>query len=255
MDDERIEEIKVDFPEAANYELRMTIGPGTLNLTPNSGGLWVDGTYRDPTGSIPSRVTLVGGSLHITQERRSLRSLRKSPEFNLKIGDTHPFTVDIDGGANVLDCDFGGLPITAFKSQLGAGKIHFNASKPNPVPMDRLKVAAGAADFRITNLANFNAAEIELEGGAASFAFDFGGTLQRDCHAKITTGVASVEITIPRSTAVKLISKTSMGSRDIGDGFITREGGFWTEAAVAGNSPVLSIEASASMGSLRVRLV
>jgi hypothetical protein len=120
MGEERVEEIKVDFPEASSYELRMTIGPGTLKLAPKPGGTWVEGTYRDPSNSIPSRVSLSGGSLHISQERKSLRSLRRSPEFDLHIGDAHPFSLDIDGGANVLECDFGGLPITSFESQLGA---------------------------------------------------------------------------------------------------------------------------------------
>lgn len=255
MGEERIEEIKVDFPEASSYELRMTIGPGTLKLAPKPGGPWVEGTYRDPSDSIPSRVTLSGGSLHISQERKSLRSLRRSPEFDLRIGDTKTFSLDIDGGANVLECDLGGLPITSFESQLGAGKIRYNASAPNPVAMDRLKISAGAADFTIKNIANFNASEVAIDGGAASFRIDFGGELKRDCHAKITTGVASVEITIPKTTAVKLTTQTAMGSRDVGDGFITRAGGFWSEAAVREEGPVLTIEASASMGSLKVRLV
>jgi hypothetical protein len=255
MEQERVEEIKVDFPEASSYELRMSIGPGTLRLRPQPGGSWVDGTYRDPSGSIPSRVSLSGGSLHISQERKSLRSLRRSPEFDLKVGDAHPFAVDIDGGANVLECDFGGLPITSFQSQLGAGKIRYDASAPNPVELDHLRVSAGAADFTIKHLANFNAADIVIDGGAASFRIDFGGELRRDCHAKISTGVASVEITIPKTTAVKLTTHTAMGSRDIGDGFITRSGSFWSEAAVNESGPVLTLEASASMGSLKVRLI
>lgn len=254
MGEERVEEIKVDFPEASSYELRMTIGPGTLKLAPKPGVTWVEGTYRDPSDSIPSRVTLSGGSLHISQDRKSLRSLRRSPEFDLRIGDAHPFSLDIDGGANVLECDFGGLPITTFESQLGAGKIRYDASAPNPVAMDRLRISAGAADFTIKNIANFNAASVAIDGGAASFRIDFGGDLKRDCHAKITTGVASVEITIPKTTAVKVTTQTAMGSRDIGDGFFTHEGGFWSDAALDGNGPLLTIEASASMGSLKVRL-
>jgi hypothetical protein len=121
--------------------------------------------------------------------------------------------------------------------------------------MDRLKISAGAADFTIRNIANFNAAEVAIDGGAASFHINFGGELKRDCHAKITTGVASVEITIPKTTAVKVTTQTTMGSRDIGDGFFTHEGGFWSDAALDGDGPLLTIEASASMGSLKVRLV
>jgi hypothetical protein len=255
MSNERVEEIKVAFPEAPSYELRMSIGPGSLKLVPNAGGPWVEGVYRDPSGSIPSRVSLSGGSLHISQERKRLRSLRRSPEFDLRVGDAHPFSVDIDGGASSLDCDFGGLPITSFVSQLGAGKIRYRASAPNPESMDLLKISAGAADFTITGLANFNAGRVEIDGGAASLRIDFSGTLRRDCFAKISTGVASVEIDIPHGVAAQITTQTALGHREIGDGFVTRAGGFWTEEALREQTPLLTIEASANLGSLKLRLV
>jgi hypothetical protein len=81
-----------------------------------------------------------------------------------------------------------------------------------------------------------------------------GGQLQRDCQARISTGVASLTITLPLGLAARIKANTALGSINIGDGFITRSGGYWTEAALKEEVPVLTLEANASLGSLKVRI-
>jgi hypothetical protein len=120
-------------------------------------------------------------------------------------------------------------------------------------PMQRFKLETGATDLTLVNLANANAEQIEINGGAAMIRVDFGGTLQRDCRAKLSAGVAAVEIHVPASVAAKITTHTSLGDLNVGDGFTTREGGFWTAAAISGSSPVLTIEASSAVGSLKLR--
>jgi hypothetical protein len=43
-----------------------------------------------------------------------------------------------------------------------------------------------------------------------------------------------------------------VGALRIGDGFTKRAGAFWTEGAVAGTTPVLSIRAETSVGVLEL---
>jgi len=62
-----------------------------------------------------------------------------------------------------------------------------------------------------------------------------------------------VEIRVPSSTAAKINSRTVLGSVDIGDGYTKKEGGFWTEAALAGKTPVLTVSASMSLGTLSIK--
>ena len=105
----------------------------------------------------------------------------------------------------------------------------------------------------MTNLANANAAEVSVEGGAASFTLDFGGTPQRDARVKINAGMATVEIRVPAATAAKITPHAILGGVDAGDGFTTREGAYWTAAAVAGATPVIAIDANVALGALRLR--
>jgi hypothetical protein len=67
--------------------------------------------------------------------------------------------------------------------------------------------------------------------------------------------MSSVEITIPSSTAAKVKSETVLGSVDVGDGFMKKEGAFWNEAALASSGPVLNINATVALGAVRLRLV
>lgn len=91
-----------------------------------------------------------------------------------------------------------------------------------------------------------------MEGGAAAYVFDFGGQPRRDVAFKVTAGMSSVEIRIPSGTAAKVTTETVLGSVDMADGYMKKEGAFWNEAALRGATPTLTISASVVMGSIRV---
>jgi hypothetical protein len=101
-------------------------------------------------------------------------------------------------------------------------------------------------------LANANFAEMTLEGGAAGYELDFGGVLRRDALVKINAAVSSVELTVPASTPVKMSGEAVMGGIDTGDGFMKKEGAWWNEAALSGQTPCLTINARMTMGSVRL---
>ena len=61
-------EITIAYPEAVERHLHIRVGACRLRLTRGGGLAWVTGTYSDPTGGVPSRVILDGGSARITQE-------------------------------------------------------------------------------------------------------------------------------------------------------------------------------------------
>jgi hypothetical protein len=81
----------------------------------------------------------------------------------------------------------------------------------------------------------------------------FGGQLQRDGHVRISTGVSSVDLTIPSSTAAKLYSESVMGSLHVDKSFTKTKGAYLTEAAVAEGSPMLTIRLTVALGSLNLR--
>jgi hypothetical protein len=253
-DDTSITVLQIPFPEASDRKLRFSIGPAKLRIVPGEGDDWISGTYDDPSGKVPCRVATEGGTVRISQENRWRGVLRKSPVFDLQLGKAQSYALTIESGAtDDSACDLGGLPLTMLDVKHGAGELDLDFSAPNPNSMDRIHLVAGAAEVEARNLANANAAELAIEGGAASITLDFGGTLQRDTRVRINAGMAAVEVRVPSATAAKIAAHSTLGTVDAGDGFTTREGGYWTEGAVAGGTPVLSIDASIALGALKLR--
>ena len=135
----------------------------------------------------------------------------------------------------------------------GAGKLDLGFPIPNPEPMQLLEISSGAAGIELENLANANLSEMRLSGGAASYELDFGGFLSRDAEVSIETGLSAVVVSVPSSTATRVVAETPLGSVDVGDGFTKREGAFETEAALSGDRPALRIRAGVRLGSLQLR--
>ena len=249
-------EINVTYPDAILRHLRITVGACRLKIAPGDGAAWVTGTYEDPTGGMTCRITQDGGSVKITQEPHLAEMHGRPsgpPVFDLTLGTAQPYLLTVETGASDNDFELGGLPITRLAVKLGAGKNVMRFSAPNPQPMSLLDLDAGAGSMEIGGLANANFAELTVDGGAASFLCDFGGTLQRDAYARISTGLSSVEIVVPGSTAVRFVSESFLGHLDVSEGFSKQGGEYWTRAAVSGITPVLTIHASVALGSVRLQ--
>ncbi len=122
-----------------------------------------------------------------------------------------------------------------------------------PLHAELLQVSSGAVSIELENLANANFEEMRLSGGAAGYELDFGGMLLRDAQVSMETGMSGVEVSVPASTAARIVAETTLGSVDVGDGFTKREGAYLTEGALRAEAPVLEIRAGVRLGSLRLR--
>jgi hypothetical protein len=249
-------QINVAFPEAAEKHLTLAVGACKLKAVPG-GEAWLSGTYDPGETGVPVKIDQQGGNVRVTQEYKSFYPFgwfNKPPRFDLALGKAQPYRMTIEMGASDNSFDLGGVSVTRLNVKQGAGRSDIDFSAPNPQPMSLLKVEAGAIGLEMKNLANANFAEMLIDGGAAAYKFDFGGTLQRDAHVKITTGMSSVEIFVPSGMAVKVSAEMVMGGFNIADGFTKKDGAYWSAAAIQGQTPVLTIDANVSLGSLAVKM-
>jgi hypothetical protein len=257
MENPKMTRIDIPYPDASELHLHLAMGACRVRVVPGEGDAWVSGTYEDPTGRLPCKIEQDGGTARITQKYDTMEWWKvtevRPPRFDLAFGKARPYTLTIEIGASENNFDLGGLPIQRLVIKHGAGKADFDFRAPNPQVMDLLDLDAGAVGMEMRNLANANFSKMTVDGGAASYRLDFGGTLQRDAEVRINAGVSAVEIHIPTGTAAKIETETVLGGLDIGDGLMKKQGAFWTEAALAGRTPVLAIHASVALGSLRIR--
>lgn len=99
-------------------------------------------------------------------------------------------------------------------------KIRLN---DKPIWHISLDMGAGAAEFDLTK---YKIANLNLNGGAASFEAKLGMPLEETTIAA-ESGVASVEIEIPRAAACKIVIKSGLSSRDF-PGFTKQDDGSYT---------------------------
>ncbi|HYQ84411.1 MAG TPA: hypothetical protein VEP28_10470, partial [Rubrobacter sp.] len=175
------------------------------------------------------------------------------PHYRVEFGKGRSFILTIETGASDFDLDLGGVPLSRLMVRQGAGKFELGFRQPNPEPMELLEISSGAAAIEVENLANANFSEMRLSGGAASYELDFGGVLSRDAEVNIETGVSGVVVSVPSSTATRVVAETTLGSVDVGDGFTKSEGAFSTGAALGGVGPVLRVRAGVRLGALQLR--
>jgi hypothetical protein len=90
-----------------------------------------------------------------------------------------------------------------------------------------------------------------VDGGQADCLFDFSGELRSPAQGKITIPQGSVEMHVPASKAARITVET-FGAVDLGDGFSKKSGAFWNQAALAGQAPVLKIQVTVLMGTMRL---
>lgn len=256
MEENKSTPINIPYPDADTLHLRLSIGACRLTISPGGKEGWVEGSYRDPTGRLPLRVTQDGGLVRITQGQDwsdLSRILEGAPTFTLAIGDITPFAFTLEGGASENEVDLSGLPITSLSLKHGAGRNELHFKQPNPVTMERLEIGAGAGNLAAWELANSGASQVRVDGGAAAFNLDFGGDLQSDMAARISTGVSSVEVSVPKTTPAKIYTEAFLGGLRVGDGFMKKEGAFWTQGALDGGTPELLIHTNVAVGSLAIR--
>ncbi|MDO8735546.1 MAG: hypothetical protein Q7K29_00480 [Thermoleophilia bacterium] len=250
--------IEVPWPETGEPRLKVSVGGCRLKISAVDGDAWVSGTYEDPTGGLESKVDdQGGGSVRITQSGKISRlknPFAGAPRMELQLGKSRPFGLIIETGASEATVELGGLPLKRLAIKQGAGRCDLDFSEPNPEEIDEFDVDSGASTLIMRNLANANFTSMTIDGGAATYDLDFGGTLRRDGEVRMSAGVAAVTISVPAATAAKITPGSVLGSLNIGDDLTRKEGGFWTENALAGLKPVLYIVPSVALGTLNLKV-
>ncbi|MEW5924647.1 MAG: hypothetical protein AB1746_11730 [Candidatus Zixiibacteriota bacterium] len=119
--------------------------------------------------------------------------------WDITLSTRYPAEMEIDVSACEADFDLGGIPITYLDFDLGAADGKLDFSKPNPEVVTKVEFDAGAGKFEISNLGNLNFKRLYLDGGAGKFEIDFSGKYTIRSKAKISLGLSSTVIYIPRN--------------------------------------------------------
>ncbi|MFM8367930.1 MAG: toast rack family protein [Chloroflexota bacterium] len=193
------EDIKVEYPDADEINLKLRFGAGKLNLNPGA-ALLVDGTATYNYDELKPEINTDGsdvevrvgdGNVNIFPNLNNIKN-----EWDLELGD-QPMNLSLESGAYEGEFELGGLALTRLDIKDGASNVEISFSKLNPVEMSTFTYNTGASDVKITGLANANFSLFDFSSGAGDYTLDFSGELQRDASVTIETGLSNFIIIVP----------------------------------------------------------
>lgn len=215
------EDIKAEYPDADEINLKLRFGAGDFTLNP-SADILVDGTATYNYEELKPEVNIDGGDVEV---RVGDGNLNIFPNLNnlknvwdLKLGD-QPMNLSLESGAYDGTFELGGLSLTRLDVKDGASNVELSFSEPNPVEMSTFTYNTGASDVKITGLANANFSFFDFSSGAGDYTLDFSGELQRDATVKVETGLSNFIIIVPEGVDAVVTVQGGLSNVNAGPGW------------------------------------
>ena len=242
------DDIKVDYPDEEEINLKLSFGAGKLTLNPGADVL-VDGTATYNFDELKPEVITDGGDVEVRVGDGNinifpnLNTLKN--EWDLELGD-QPMNLSIDSGAYEGQLELGGLSLTRLEIKDGASNVELSFSELNPVEMSTFTYNTGASDVKITGLANANFSLFDFSSGAGDYTLDFSGELQRDASVKIETGLSNFIIIVPEGVDAVVTVQGGLSNVNAGPGW-ERSGSDYIQE---GEGPTLTFVIEMGAGNL-----
>ena len=231
--------------------LNINMGAGSLDLSGGTSAL-VKGTITYNIPEWDPKVTQSDNAVTITQgEQTNITGVPSDKLINnwvLKVNDTNPLDLSIKAGAYKGSMDLSGLHLSNLSIMDGASQNTVTFKTPNPKLMSNFSYKTGASQVELDGLANANFTNMQFDGGAGQYTFDFSGTLNQDAHLTIKTGISSINIDVPADMSVTFINSGAVSN-------ITTTG-TWTVNGntyrASGEGHLLTIDAQIAVGSIKL---
>ena len=240
-------------PVAEMVDVTFALAIGEFNLSSGAQSL-VEGDVHYNVAEWEPVVTRTANSLVITQgaeeyTQAGFPSGDVINEWNIELG-AAPMNLTLQAGAyhSILDDLSGRLRLCRFTVQDGASQAQIRFDTPNSEKMDRLSYQTGASEIEFIGLANANFEQLNFEGGAGEYSFDFSGELRREAEIHIQVGLSTVQIIVPEGIAVQVMIEGRAGQIKAA-GTWQKEGSAYVNA---GRGPRLTITPDMGAGELRL---
>ena len=250
------ESVSVPLDGATAADVNVAFGAGELRLRPGveEGLLEANFTYNidklKPVVNKDRRGDRLAVSLRLKPEGLSFNFGDKTRnEWDIRLSDRVPLSLNLDLGAAKGDLDLGGLRLTDARIKVGAAEAEIEWNKPNPELLDLLDVDTGASNLKMRKLGNAHFDQMNFVGGAGNFDLDFSGDWQESARVSIDAGLSNLTLILPRDVGVKVDTGDRALASVNADGF-RRQGTAWVNDAYGQSRLELIITANIGLGNL-----
>jgi hypothetical protein len=251
------ETISIDYPESAEPGLTLRIPvSGKVDINPGNDKL-VEGTISYDVPAWKPIINKTKEQVTIRQERRDFLHHWGTPtnDWQLRLGKTEPYRLEIQTGVSRGEIELGGLPIKELKVESGVGDSKIMFSEKNIEQMRLLKVQSGVGKTSIKNIPNARPKEVVVGGGVGHTSLDFNGeNPDTDIYVKVDAGVGGFDILLG-SELRAIFNVTGLTGVDTRGSIKTikrsfGKGTYITEAYDVKEGPILSFNINIGVGGL-----
>jgi hypothetical protein len=254
------ETISIDYPESAEPCLILRIPvSGKVEINPGNDKL-VEGTISYDVPAWKPIINKTKEQVTIRQERRDFLHHWGIPrnDWQLRLGKTEPYRLEIQTGVSRGDIELGGLPIKELKVESGVGDSNIMFGEPNTEQMRLLKVQSGVGKTSVKNILNARSREVVVGGGVGQTSLDFEGQKpDTDMIVKVDVGVGGFDIVLG-SELRAIFNVTGLTGVDTRGSIKTikrsfGKGTYISEAYDVKEGPILSFNINIGVGGLSIR--
>jgi hypothetical protein len=188
--------------------------------------------------------------LGVRAEHVELGRRNRHGRMDLELARGVPLDLTLELGAARADLDLGGLSLDALRLHAGASESVVRFGTPNPRPMRRLEIHAGAASFRALDLANANAPLVSVEAGVGGVELDFGDAWTQDVDLDVRVALGGTTVRLPRRIGVWVELDRAFAGFDHVE--LERRGRAWVSPNWDEARHRLRIRGSAAFGTLTI---
>jgi hypothetical protein len=252
----REESAHVPLGDATAADVHITFGAGELRLRPGveEGLMEADFAYNvdklKPVVNEDRRGDRLDVSLRLDAEGLSFSFGDETHnEWDIRLSDRVPMSLDLDLGAARGRLDLGGLRLTEARIKVGAADVEIEWDEPNPELLDLLEVDSGAASLKMHQLGNAHFDQMNFTGGAGNFDLDFSGDWQESARVSINAGLSNLTLILPSDVGVKVDTGDKALANVNAEGF-RRQGTAWVNNAYGESDLELIITVDIGLGNL-----
>lgn len=178
---------------------------------------------------------------------------RQPATFDLTLTPDVPLNLNLELGAVEADVELGGLAIRRVTYRTGASQSNVRFSRPNAVACDDLQLEAGAAEIRVSSIANANCAHLSFRGGVGEVSLDFSGNWRRSLDAEVDVAIGSLTLGLPRDVGVAIrVSRVLASFESAG---FTKRGGTYYSSNYGTARYRLTLRVNATIGGIDVNWI
>lgn len=224
---------------------------GRLRLEPAAQDVLYRARLRYDAKVFEPRIQYAAGKLDVSIGSGRVRGRNmKGGDLSLQLSDRTPMELELSFGAAEAQLELGGLRLRDLTVETGASATTLHVSRANPEVCETVEIDVGAARFEAQGLGNLNARKMEVNGGVGEVVLDFGGEWRGDLDLKVSMGLGSLTLRVPRGLGVQ-VQKEGLLSGFDSQGLIKRGDVYYSENHEQAQHH-LAVRIDAAFGSIKV---